>query len=293
MNSKTPTAGKSLLPDYGLTALLVFTAGGSLTAALRMHQSYETVTVLWLLAAGMSAATLWHHFKTGTVNPPDTILSWLLLLSAGVTLLLSAFLNNPPVLQLGLLLLLAACLARFTAYQEVFKMLPALAIFLLLLPNADYFNSLMSYPLRLICSYLTCFTLKAFGLRVGCEATVLKFGNEEIAVTAACSGINQLEAMFLIGWIIVMLTHKRLACRVSHWLLLLPLVIVFNSLRLTITLLLYSTWGQAALSNNVHNILGYLMVFAVALVFYLCRRLIPFSEKQTGTVKSCMKKMKR
>jgi exosortase/archaeosortase family protein len=77
-----------------------------------------------------------------------------------------------------------------------------------------------------------------------------------------------------------MLVHKRLICRVSHWLLLLPLVILFNALRLIITLIIYSNWGEVALSDTVHSVLGYLMVIAVAVTFYLCSSLIPFAEKQ-------------
>jgi exosortase/archaeosortase family protein len=115
-------------------------------------------------------------------------------------------------------------------------------------------------------------------MQISCDATILKIGSEEIAVTAACSGINQLEAMFLIGWILVMLSHKKLVCRVSHWLLLLPLVILFNSLRLIITMILYSSMGEYALTDTVHNALGYTMVIAVSVVFYSCKSLVPFSE---------------
>ena len=267
--------------DYGLIGVLVVTSVYSLIAAFQMHQEVERVVILWLFAGGMAGATAWRMIKTHTfINPHDLILSWIFLICAAGTLFLTAFLSNELALQIALLLLFGACLARFANYPDVFKLLPAGVIFLLLLPNADYFNSLMSYPLRLICSYITYFVLSVFGMQVSCDATVLTMGHEEIAVTAACSGINQLEAMFFIGWIITMFVHKRLICRVSHWLLLLPLVILFNALRLIITLVIYSNWGEVALSDTVHSVLGYLMVIAVAVTFYLCSSLIPFTEKQ-------------
>ena len=182
-------------------------------------------------------------------------------------------------MQISIFLIMGACLARFTNYQNVFKLLPAGAIFLLLLPNAAYFNSLISYPLRLICSYLTCLTLKLCTVDVSCSGTILKLGTEKIAVTSACSGIAQLEAMFLIGWIITMFVQKRLISQILHWLLLLPIVILLNSLRLTITLLLYLGIGEAAFSETLHTILGYVMVIAVVAVFWACRSLIRFPEK--------------
>jgi exosortase/archaeosortase family protein len=267
--------------DVGLILILALTAGYGLYEAVRMHQAIESIITLWLLAAGMSAATAGNRIKNKSIpNPHDLILSWIFLLCAGGTLFLTAFMNNELAMQISLLLVMGACLARFANYQNVFKLLVPGAVFLLLLPNANYFNSLMSYPLRLICSYLTCFTLKLCAVEVSCEATMLFMGTEKIAVTAACSGINQLEAMFFIGWVITMLVHKRLICRISHWLLLLPIVILLNSLRLTITLLLYLGFGKIAFNDDVHIILGYVMVLAVTLTFWACRSLIPFSEEK-------------
>jgi exosortase/archaeosortase family protein len=280
---QVPKSGKVSisLSDYGLLGVLVLTAVYGLVATLMMHQEVERVIILWLFAVGMAGATAWRRIKNHTfINPHDLILSWIFLICAFGALLLTAFFSNELALQISLLFLFGAFLARFANYPDVFKLLPAGAVLLILLPNADYFNSLMSYPLRLICSHITCFLLSASGMQISCDATVLTLGREEIAVTAACSGINQLEAMFFIGWLITMLVHKRLICRVSHWLLLLPLVILFNALRLIITLIIYSNWGEVALSDTVHSVLGYLMVIAVAVTFYLCSSLIPFAEKQ-------------
>ncbi|MDD5598482.1 MAG: exosortase/archaeosortase family protein [Victivallaceae bacterium] len=266
--------------DRGLILVSVLTAVYGLYEALRMHQEIESIVTLWFLAAGMSAVIVRNRIKnTAVPDPQDIILSWIFLGCAGVTLLLTAFMNVVLAMQISLLLVMGACLGRFADYRTVLKLFPAGFIFLLLLPNADYFNSLMSYPLRLICSYLTCFILKLCAVEISCDAAMLRLGTEKIAVTAACSGINQLEAMFLIGWIITMLVHQRLVCRVAHWLLLLPIVILLNSLRLTITLLLYLGFGKVAFNDDVHIILGYVMVFAVAFVFWACRSLIPFSEK--------------
>ena len=273
-------SGKINSFDAGLIVILALTAFYGLLEAFQMHQELEPIITLWLLAAGMSIATV-----RGIINAKnnfqenDTILSWILLACAAGTLLLTAFISNSLAIQVALLLFMGACLARFTTYPNVFKLFPAGIIFLLLLPNLDYFNSRISYPLRLICTQITGMFLKICTLDASCDGTVLRIGAEKIAVTAACSGIAQLESMFFIGWLITMLVHKRLICRISHWLLLLPIVILLNSLRLTITMLLYSWFGEAAFSDMVHTTLGYAMVVAVAVVFWACRSLIPFSER--------------
>ncbi len=271
---------KMTIENIGLITILVITAVYSLIASIQMHQEVESIIILWSLAVGMCALTVCHRIKIKTtIHPHDIILSWIFLLCAGSTLLLTAYINDSLAIQISLLLLMGACLARFANYSTVFKLLPAGVIFLLLLPNSAYLNSLISYPLRLICSHLTCFTLKLCAVDITCDATILRLGAEKIAVTTACSGIAQLEAMFLIAWIITVVVHKRLICRISHWLLLLPIVILLNSLRLTITLLLYLGFGEVAFNNTVHITLGYAMVAAVTIVFWTCRSLIPFSEK--------------
>jgi len=260
-----------------LTVVLSLTAAYSLFEALRMHQRIESIITLWLLAAGMSTVSIRHLVQKETaVLRHDIILSWIFLICANGALLATAYINDSLAMQIAIFLLMMACLARFTSYQNVFKLLPAGAIFLILLPNSAYFNSLISYPLRLICSYLTCWTLNICAVDISCSGTILQLGSEKIAVTSACSGIAQLEAMFLIGWIIAMLVQKRLVCQILHWLLLFPIVILVNSLRLTITLLLYLGIGEAAFSETLHVTFGYVMVIVVVTVFWACRSLVRF-----------------
>ena len=275
------TCKKVTNSNFGLIAVLIITAAYSLIEPVRMHQEIESIITLWSLAAGMCVLTVWHRIKAKEViQSRDISLSWIFIVCAGCALLLTAYISDSLAMRISLLLLMGACLARFANYQVVFKLLPAGVIFLLLLPNSAYLNSMLSYPLRLICSHLTCFILKICAVDISCDATVLRLGTEKIAVTAACSGIAQLEAMLLIGWLITIVVHKRLICQISHWLLLLPIVILLNSLRLTITLLLYLRFGEVVFNDTVHIILGYAMVILVTIVFWACRSLIPFSEKE-------------
>ena len=270
---------KISIANLGLILVLAVTAVYSMYESLRMHQDIESIITLWLLAGGISVYTTWHRVKKkALLNPHDLILSWIFLVAACGALLLTIYISNELALQISLVLLFGACLARFANYFNVFKLMPAGVIYLLLLPNSDYFLSLISYPLRLICSKLTYFTLKLFTVEVSCNATVLMLGTEKIAVTTACSGISQLEAMFLIGWVIAIIAHKRLICQISHWLLLVPIVILINSIRLTVTLLLYMVFGNVIFGDTVHTLLGYLMVIGVTWVFWLCRSLIPFAD---------------
>lgn len=266
--------------DLWLAAILSLTAAYSLFESLQLHQGIESIITLWLLAAGMSALTIRNLAKKETpIVRHDKILSWVFLICANGALLSTTFINDSLAMQISIFLIMGACLARFSNYQNVLKLLPAGAIFLILLPNSTYFNSLISYPLRLICSYLTCWTLNICSVDISCNGTILQLGSEKIAVTTACSGIAQLEAMFFIGWIIVVVVQKRLVCQILHWLLLFPIVILLNSLRLTTTLLLYLGIGEAAFGETLHVTLGYVMVIAVVTVFWACRSLIRAPEK--------------
>ena len=81
-------------------------------------------------------------------------------------------------------------------------------------------------------------------------------------MTSACSGIELLEAMLLLGWIVVRLEHKRYLTRLVHYLTLLPIIILCNTLRLVFVIGLSCFIGDRAFDNTLHVWLGYAVVIA-------------------------------
>lgn len=128
----------------------------------------------------------------------------------------------------------------------------------------------LSYPLRLMATFGAVAVLKAFGVAVTADRTLITLGSDGtgIAVTDACSGIEQLFALVLVGAAFAWIMQKRYALRLMHWACILPSVVIANALRLVVTVLLYNRFGEVILGDTWHHGLGYAQsVLALALLW--------------------------
>jgi exosortase len=230
--------------------------------------------VLWLLATGMSLNTFICFRKTWTAMP-DRRTGWILLISATALIWAGILTGNKTTIFLNLsLLTLMFSLTAWTAGTELLKkLLLPLTVFVIILPFLNYLHYLLSYPMSVISASFTASFLKIFGVQISSDATIIVLNGEKISITTACSGIFQLEAMMLIGWLIVISAHRKPALRAAHFIMLFPIVIFTNTLRLAAVILLYMKFGDAAFSNALHTVTGLCMVVIAAWLMWFCRLL--------------------
>lgn len=117
----------------------------------------------------------------------------------------------------------------------------------------------LSYPLRLMATFGAVALLKLCGVAVTADRTLITLGSDGtgLAVTDACSGIEQLFALILIGGILAWMMQKNLCFRFMHWACILPSLVIANTLRLVVTVLLYNRFGDVILGDIWHHGLGY------------------------------------
>ena len=196
--------------------------------------------------------------------------AWVLLLCAvAIPFLFSSSSSELPH-NTAVTLLAIACMLFFHGWRTALWLSPALIIFCLFIPMREQFILMVSYPLRLISTALSVWVLKLPG-------------SAQIVITDACSGIQQLEAMLLIGYIIIHLQPKPLLQSICHYLFLLPIIIVSNSVRIIVTILLYKAIGPVVLENTWHTTLGYCLVFACSLLIWYAGSLFPTEKPAPST----------
>ena len=117
----------------------------------------------------------------------------------------------------------------------------------------------LSYPLRLMATFAAVAVLKVLGIAVEADRTLITVGQDGagLAVTDACSGIEQLFALVLIGGVLAWMMQRRPTFRLMHWACILPSLILANTLRLVVTVLLYTRFGDVILGEIWHRGLGY------------------------------------
>lgn len=135
------------------------------------------------------------------------------------------------------------------------------------MPYHEEFMLLLSFPLRLNATVLSAGMLKMFGVDVVYSGTSLTLPGLNIAITDACSGINQLDAFILIAFIVVEILHRKLFLQCLHFAFIIPSIIIGNSLRIVLTVLLYRQLGEVILQNTWHIALGYVQIILALLLF--------------------------
>lgn len=129
----------------------------------------------------------------------------------------------------------------------------------------------LSYPLRLMATSVAVGLLRLFGVAVSADRTLITVGTDGagIAVTDACSGIDQLFALLLVGVVFAWIMQRTALWRALHWACILPSLVLANALRLVATVLLYLGAGETILGNFWHTALGYAQSLLVIVLLYL------------------------
>jgi exosortase/archaeosortase family protein len=209
---------------------------------------------------------------------PEKCAAWAMLIFANFLALLPThdFPGSLTAAFAGVLLLCAFILyfsGRIIAFGSI---MPSLwcCVFM---PYHEEFMLCLSYPLRLSATMLSAGILKLCGTGVVYSGTSLTLPGLEIAITDACSGINQLDAFILIAFIAVQLLHRQTGWKMLHFAFIVPAIIAGNSARIVLTILLYRLWGETVLQNSWHVALGYGQI-VLALIIFLAVGKIFYSD---------------
>ena len=129
----------------------------------------------------------------------------------------------------------------------------------------------LSYPLRLMATFGAVGILRLCGVAVTADRTLITVGADGsgIAVTDACSGIEQLFALVLIGAVFAWMMQRSSVFRAVHWACILPSLVLANTLRLVVTVALYLAYGDVILGNAWHHGLGYAQSVLVLVFLWL------------------------
>ena len=259
-------------------------------AAVPMWKSgaYEAAAVdlaMAILLLGLMLRKFTRTFrKTSTLM--EKITAWAMLILANILALLPSqdFPGNLSTSFAFTLLICAFVLYFSGRIMALSSIVPALwcCVFM---PYHEEFMLLFSYPLRLSATMLSAILLKLCGVGVVYSGTSLTLPGVNLAITDACSGINQLDAFILIAFIAVEILHKKLYWKLLHFAFIIPSIIVGNSLRIVLTVLLYKVWGEVVLQNTWHTLLGYVQVVLALMIFVAVGKIFAISDEPAPEVK--------
>jgi exosortase len=163
-------------------------------------------------------------------------------------------------------------------------LLPLLLLpFMIPIPAVIY--NQITFPLQLFASRVAEFALGLIGIPVLRDGNVLELASQKLSVVEACSGIRSLLSLTFLSLVYAYFFDQRVWMRWVLFALTVPIAIVANSGRVTITGILSEINPELA-RGFFHSLEGWI-IFMIALVLLvathsLIRKFIPQASPQTS-----------
>jgi len=165
--------------------------------------------------------------------------------------------------RVSLLVGLAGLILFLRGSQTLRTVVFPLAYLLFMIPPPAIIMNQIAFPLQLMAARLATGTLDLIGIPVLREGNVIDLAPMRLEVTEACSGIRSLIALLALAVIFAYLTQRRWGPRVLVALSAIPIALITNAARITLTGVLVETVGPAAGIGFYHEFSG-LVIFVLA-----------------------------
>lgn len=240
---------------------------------------WETPWVILALGLLMSydACRAIYIRPSGPRGIMDSVFAWLFLVFFFILAVFPWNFNCDWLICWCLWTLIGAPLRFFCGNRVTVLFCVPMFIFCVFLPMQDEILLVISHPLRLMATLISGSFLQLCGANVAFDLTLLKMEDVDLAITDACSGIQQFEALLFIGYILVKMQQKSIWWGVLQYAFVLPSVIIANSIRLILVVALYH-WpvGENVLYAGWHEGLGYFQVLLAVGLLWCVGELIQF-----------------
>jgi exosortase len=145
---------------------------------------------------------------------------------------------------------------------------PAIAFLAFMVPMPFSIQNAMPHPLQRVATLASTCALQTLGLPALAEGNVIVLGETRIGVVEACSGLNMLVIFFALSTAVALLIDRPLWKKLVLVACAVPIALVANVARVTVTVILHETVGHKAADLVFHDLAGWLMMpFALVLLW--------------------------
>jgi len=144
----------------------------------------------------------------------------------------------------------------------------ALFFILTMFPVPFFIDTRIMLQLRMISSKLGVAMIQAYGLPVVRQGNIIDLGFTKLQVVDACSGLHSLISLLVLSLLIVYFFKDYLWKRAVLLFSSIPLAIVTNSFRISMTAILYKYFGAGVAEGFFHKFSG-LLIFVICIPILL------------------------
>ena len=245
--------------------------------AVAYWPSLSKLTVAWqspeyshgYLVPFFSCFLLW--VRRDLLKPDDLRRSWwgpVLLLISALMYVGGDVLGYGTITTLSLLPCLAGIVLLVGGWSLLRWSWPAIVFLGFMIPLPMSLESMATYPLRRVGTLLSSYILQTFGLPAVAEGNVILLSDNQIGVAEACSGLRMMMSSAALAFALAVLVKRPLWERIVIVLSAVPIALITNIFRITITGLCYEFAGPELAEKVFHDLAGWLMMpMAVGLLW--------------------------
>ena len=125
----------------------------------------------------------------------------------------------------------------------------------------------MGPPLQSLATFVSTFTLQTLGFMAFSEGNVIQLNEAKIGVVEACSGLSMLITFIALSTGMALVVKRPMLDKIVLVLSAIPVALVANIARITLTGILHETAGGKVADHFYHDLAGWVMI-PFALVLY-------------------------
>lgn len=146
---------------------------------------------------------------------------------------------------------------------------PGIIFLFMLVPMPFRFETMLSWKLQGLATSLSTATLRICGLPAIAEGHIIWIDDTELMIEKACSGLRIFMGMIALAFFWAATVRRSWLDRFMIMLAAIPLAILTNSARISITAILYGYFPAESARRAIHDWSGFLMIPTAALLLWL------------------------
>jgi exosortase len=152
--------------------------------------------------------------------------------------------------------------------------LPSIAFLTFMIPLPYRVEWALGAPLQKVATISSTFALETLGLPAVAEGNVITMGRTRIGVVEACNGLGMLVMFFAYATAAVLLIKRPWLDKIVIMLSAIPIALLANISRITLTGLLHATVGGEWADRVYHDLAGWLMMPMALVTFWFVLKVL-------------------
>jgi exosortase len=216
--------------------------------------------------------------KAAPVQPANSGL--FILVSGLFLLLLGTAATEYFTMRFSFLVVLAGAVVFLCGYPFFRLLLFPIFFLIFMIPIPSILVDKITFPLQLFASNFAVSCIDLLGIPVLREGNVIHLANTSLEVAEACSGIRSFVTLLGLGSAFAYFAQKATLPRIFLILSCVPIAILVNAFRVTLTGVLASFFGSSVAEGLFHTVEGYFLFVLALLLLLLLNLSINFFRRR-------------